>query len=638
MKRITLLSIIFLVGFTFTFAKKPWPTAVAGIYKIANASVVPTAEFDSISEAIAWLNQSGPVTGDIVFEIASDLEFYNEVGLAKEMNGYKLTIRPDKDEQRTILFKKTTGKVLKAPFSYGNFYIGYKTGALQGALSSFPVQDSLISTNNVTIDGYALGGSTSRLRFTTIEASLNENSIFSIVGGCDNVIIKNCLFDLNNTSVAAQSYAIYLYTARNVTAPNNFDRAPSNIIIENNVINNLGGSQKLGAAGSAIGMGRVNASTAQTNNFVIRNNKIKITAVGVNLISTYNVNCDIINNEFSMIQGVSKFSSNGFVRLTSSSNSPGTINIVGNKVLEMSTLQTSSGTLYGVYISSGGTDVVNIYNNSFAGLNRGGNTAASVNVHLGYITAGSGNDRTKIYNNTFYLPALKATGTEGDFCAIRYESATATNWKANIINNIFATDDISKAIFISGNNAAGTVDYNAYCFYNQPYKGGIVKFTYNNGTTNITDTIRTIAQMKAHTTIYENNSVETPVAFVNTLSGDLTLDAALMTNEYCLPLKAPTLSEVVYDMFGKKRANLTMMGAQDVYGTPNAVRPIKQGVKILRTQTGIEIITDCAANIQLYSINGVMLDRAMSDGRYSHKLGTGVYVVRVNENTFKFIK
>lgn len=629
MRKSTYLIIVFLSITAILFAKKPWPTTVAGTYKIAAFDKVPDAQFDSIYEAIEWLNHAGPVTGNIVFEIASDLTFYSEVGLAKDMNGHSLTIRPDQDVLRTITFQKESDKVSRTPFLFGNIYIGYRTGGLQGQASSLPVADSLITTSNVTIDGYAVGGSTPRLKFATVSRPLISNSIFTIVGGCDNVVVKNCLFELNSTNLTSPSYAVYLYQAKNTTL---FDRSPSNILIENNNFNSRGES-----ACGAISFGRVGSALSQLSNCKIRNNTFFVTGCAVFFTSSYNVNVDIIGNEFTVKQGVNKYSNSGAIRYSGASAAPGTINIIGNKFKELSTQQSSASTITGIYISSGSTastDVFNIYNNTFSGLNRSGITAIGVNVHLCYILAGEGNARSKIYNNTFYLPGLSAASSDGDFCAIKYESATATAWKANIVNNIFATDDDKKSIFISGINAAGTVNNNAYCFYPATYKSGIVR---NIGTT--TDTIRTLAALKTYTTTYDFNSVEAPVAFTNTLTGDLTLDANLMSAEYCAPLKVARLAEVTTDIQGRMRQNPTLIGAHDLYNTPNQLQQANTNkVKIIRTANGVEIRTADKASIQIHTVNGVLLDNVSSDGQYLKSLDKGVYLIRVNNQTYKFIK
>lgn len=629
MRKSTYLIIVFLSISAMLFAKKPWPTTVAGTYKIATFDKVPTAQFDSIAEAVAWLNQAGPVTGDINFEIGSDLVEWTDFGLAKDMSGYKLTIRPDMDADRRIYFPIEAAKV-NATFSYGNFFIGYRTGAIKNQSStSVFAPDSLISTSNVTIDGYAVGGSTPRLKWSTANRPAPQSAVFSVVGSCDNIVIKNCLFDLQNTYTGA-SYGIYLSQFKSSTY--SIDRSPTNIVIDNNQFTALGGN-----ANGAIGFGKVSSPLTQVAGCVISNNKFKVSGFGIMLLSSYNINLDILKNEFNVIQGTSQYGSNSAIRVTTSSNCPGTINIIGNKFLETSTKQLGASTISTIYLSGSGSTIsapdVNIYNNTFAGLNRFGASLSTVNVNVCYILAGTGNEHSKIYNNTFYLPGLAMPNTSGDFMAIKYESATASNWKTNIRNNIFATDDDKKAIFISNINTGGVVNNNAYCFYPSTYKSGITR-----NITTKTDTIRTLSDLKNITTLYDNNSVETPIAFTNTLTGDLTLDAGLMALEYCLPLSAPKLAEVMTDITGKVRGNPTLIGAHEVLTLPTDISKTKSSVKLIRTVSGIEIRTDNVAKIQIIDMNGIVVDQATIESRYFRSLQNGVYVVRVNGETFKFVK
>jgi len=60
--------------------------------------------------------------------------------------------------------------------------------------------------------------------------------------------------------------------------------------------------------------------------------------------------------------------------------------------------------------------------------------------------------------------------------------------------------------------------------------------------------------------------------------------------------------------------------------------------RIMRTSTGIEVIVDGASTIELYTINGVMIEKTTTNGSYSRDLNKGIYIIRVNGKSTKFIK
>lgn len=60
--------------------------------------------------------------------------------------------------------------------------------------------------------------------------------------------------------------------------------------------------------------------------------------------------------------------------------------------------------------------------------------------------------------------------------------------------------------------------------------------------------------------------------------------------------------------------------------------------QINRTSKGVEVLLQGEAAIELYSINGVLIDKAKVNGTYSHDLNNGVYIIRVNGKASKFIK
>lgn len=176
---------------TFTLAP---PTSMSGTYKVGTAA---GANFSSLSHAINTIN-SVTIAGDIILEINSDITEAANFGLAKDFGAYKLTIRPDDDANRTITFSQLAANL--SP--YGHFVIGYLTSGLGLAYADA----SAISTNNVTIDGSAVGGSSKRLKFTTTTDLLLNSSLITILGGCTGTTIKNCILDNVSTNISEKLF------------------------------------------------------------------------------------------------------------------------------------------------------------------------------------------------------------------------------------------------------------------------------------------------------------------------------------------------------------------------------------------------------------------------------------------------
>lgn len=77
------------------------------------------------------------------------------------------------------------------------------------------------------------------------------------------------------------------------------------------------------------------------------------------------------------------------------------------------------------------------------------------------------------------------------------------------------------------------------------------------------------------------------------------------------------------------------------FGTPipsTGMNGKKVDVQIVRTSNGIEARFNGQATIELYNLNGVLIDKAVSSDSYSHDLMNGIYVLRVNGESVKFVK
>lgn len=591
---------IYLLLFAMLMASSLMKAAdMAGTYKVGNTV---GANYALLSAAIDALN-AATITGDVVFEITSDITEPANFGLAKDMGTFKLTIRPDADANRTITFSQAAGNV--SP--YGHFVIGYLTAGLASAYADA----NAIATNNVTIDGYAVGGSTKRLKFTTTTDALTGSVLISILGGCTGTTIQNCLLD--NVSTGSSPRCMYILQYKGTAV----DAAPINTLIQNNSITSLPSVTTVNGIG--IQLSRNTTATTKITNTVVKGNSFLTRGNGIEIY--YADGATIVGNEFKVRKGTAT----GISYAVWLRGSAGDMNVIGNKFTELTTDQiASTGGVWGISDASltSGPFNLYIYNNTFTGMNRTASGATAINQC--YIYCGINTIVTKISHNSFYLPALSQPTQAGYYNAIKY---TASNRKADVTSNIFISDEDAKSCFLSDVNQTGVINNNIYFL-----RAG-------NTNARIVSTYATLAEYQTANATFDVNSRPVNVNFVDAAAGNLNIAAA---SEKDANLAVPRMSSVLTDILGKTRAELTYAGA---YEGPLPFNPAsldqaltEQSFQIRSTPTGLEVKLKKQAIVELYTINGIMLDKSIANGSYSHSLNKGVYIVRLNGKAVKFVK
>lgn len=403
--------------------------------------------FDKLSTAVTNLN-SNSMSANVNFYITGDITETANIGLGVNTNGFGITIRPDADANRTITFTQLADNTSPT----GHLVIGYPTSGLTVAWSDA----NTIATSNVTIDGYSLAGSTKRLTFTNTSASHTNARVIVVVGACQNTIIKNCI--INNLTTHTGSPFCVGAVVRKGTA---IEVAPTNFTIENNTLTATGNTVAMGVRLTSSGT----LTTSRLTGFVFKNNIV--TAQRRLLEINYTTGGDIYNNEFYTVEtGLPATISYG---VWTSTGVTGTINIYNNKFLQSTTTETGAYGHRVVSLSSGAT--YNIYNNTFAGMDKTAASTAALNLTYLFYSGVAGT----IYNNTFYMPALTnpTAAATGYYSAIQLSGNTAT-----IKNNIFINAEPTHAntYFISA-VPTPIPDYNDY-YLVTPHTGGKYISTY----------------------------------------------------------------------------------------------------------------------------------------------------------------
>jgi hypothetical protein len=223
-------------------------------------------------------------------------------------------------------------------------------------------------------------------------------------------------------------------------------------LIENNDITSVPSVATVNGLG--IQMSRNTTSATKITNTIIKNNYFLTRGTSIEIY--YADGATITGNEFKVRKGTAT----GISYAVWLRGSAGDMKVFGNKITELSTSQVSStGGAWGVFDSSLSSGPFNmyVYNNTFSGMDRFATGATAINQC--YIYCGINTTSSKIYHNTFYLPALTAPTQAGYYNAIKY---TASTRKADIQNNIFISNEDAKSCFLSDTNLTGTVENNLY--------------------------------------------------------------------------------------------------------------------------------------------------------------------------------
>jgi len=59
---------------------------------------------------------------------------------------------------------------------------------------------------------------------------------------------------------------------------------------------------------------------------------------------------------------------------------------------------------------------------------------------------------------------------------------------------------------------------------------------------------------------------------------------------------------------------------------------------IIINSVGIALLLQGESNIELYSINGMLIEKTRTSGMYTRKLSNGMYIIYINGKASKFVK
>lgn len=473
-------------------------------------------------------------TDDMVWLITSDLTETLNCGI-HNASAYSFTIRPDADADRTITFE--TPKDNYGPS--GNFVIGgvsENTDADDESNNNniFDNDDNIrwacATTRNLTIDGYAEGATTRRLKI--VGGSVGGTAIL-IYGDVATTTIKNCIVESNRASGTGYDITV---RAENKNAIPNTDQHPVGIVIDNcHLVSTLSSSGQ----GVYFNSKQRSTDAGLVENTIIRNCEIEVKhrAIFIEGLS----NLDVTNCVISVIQQAGGMPSFG---IQGNNSVRGTINIKNNHFTDLKSVGYSTDADYGIVgigASYGNAQTVwKIENNIFSGLD-----ALPSSYKYCRLCAIRCGDSCVIRHNTFVMPTLSRNPSSTALTSSYPISLLYLAGSKHYIveNNIFVSHEkVANNSLIRTGAPMDKVKHNV--------------FYHDGGSAYITASASSCQDMTAYNTAYPDAASTWKEAKFN---ADMSLAEASIGD---FDLAVAKLNDITTDINGEDRHDPTYAGAE----------------------------------------------------------------------------
>ena len=557
--------------------------SLSGTYTVGSGSTYTT-----LGAAITDINTNG-VERPVILQITSDLPNETQVMLATSTTTAvnTITIKPASGVSPTITFSNC---------------LQYTDWTKINAGAGF----ALNATSFVTIDGSNINGGTTKDMTMKLADATNGRFVILSYGNSDDVTIKNLIVSYASpmfiNTVGYQTRGIYLMQGA---------AASDNFTLQNCTVGDVTMAPFFAIYVAGAG---ATVETGSATNLKITGNTLysKVRAISMQSVGGGTNPTEISNNNLYVIDG--GVATNTDVAAINYNFWLGILNIFNNKIPALTTANTGTFKISGIYSGSAQANAVaNIYNNFIGGTV--GCSAAGVAAQGQLINSTDPSTTTlNIYHNTIVFPV--ATNVAERTC-IYFTDATV-KLKNNIIIN---RNDLSTAYCINVSSANTiTSDYNDF---------------YTTGAGSVCNGLQTLSAWQAIATGLDANSTFADVTFVDIATGDLRIASA---SYQAINLKVARMTEVSTDIFGTTRPADTYKGAHHALDFTSGITNPQETAHIMRTVSGVEVILDNQSTVELYRINGMLIDKKIAIGTYNHKLNTGVYIIKVNGEATKFVK
>jgi len=296
------------------------------------------ADFASLYDACEAVKKNmlaGKVVGDVELLIAADLDNQKNVGIFNNTE-HTITIRPDKDEPRTITFSATTDANAGPS---GAIMIGIKNGTL-------PHEDA-VATQNIIIDGLASETATNKMVITGGVNYHNAGYLVVMYGQVTNSVVRNCV--LTNNRTTGSTYAFCFRSQKD-------GYGPKGAIVENCEMNCIASTSGQGVNYN----GANNNALDYPDSCIVRNCIIRVKSRGIFFNGGQNA---FIEGNDIYVDGAGGFLVTGIY----GNKQKGETHVRNNRFLQLQTANKNAGDygVTGILASGGGT--WEITNNLFTG-------------------------------------------------------------------------------------------------------------------------------------------------------------------------------------------------------------------------------------------------------------------------------
>lgn len=520
-------------------------------------------------------------------------------------------------------------------YNISDNYMGGNAAKCSGMLTK------LNSSNNI-FTGISLAGTvgaTSKIQTNTITNILWENNGkatwtgIAVSGAGDVNIVDNTVGANTGTSAITYSGTVTaaLVYGINITATGTISCERNSIgsITANNVSTNsvsINGIAKSASAGITVISNNLVGSLTTPMSINSTNNTLSQNVNGINNAGTGQVT--ISGNT---IANISNGTTGGELQgIKISAAGINTVN--GNFIHSFSLPNSISASMYGITITPAPTTIdASTFSNNIIALD--GNTMTKIHGIAALVNPNSTiNGNNKLYHNTVYIGGVPTSGNLNSYAFLSTETANTLVLKNNLFMNLRSNfdKDVSgthyAVSYASPTGLSLTPDYNDYYVTGA---GGMLS------SVNLVD-INDLSTLQ--TTLYGGDAHSKTInPLLKNAGGTLPTDYA---SSVTVTNFSGTSTSVSQDFGGLNRnATSPRIGAYEDGWSNSSIFEVKnQNVQIQTTDTGIYINLDIDAHIELYGINGLLIDRTNASSTYYRNLDKGVYIVCINGQAIKIVK
>ena len=453
-----------------------------------------------------------------------------------------------------------------------------------GGNSFYAISADYTSSATTTFSNNVIGSTTTAnsISCTSLATGNSQTTRGIVVGSVNTTVDNNTIANLNNASTNAGSNIISILSRGAITQ-----------VITNNTIHDLTG---ISSGAQVVGLHLDGWNTTKT----VTGNKI------YNLSNT--------NASFNgYIAGVRVYG-------TTSSASAYSNNFINNF-----TVSSTLASVYGFRIDGGKQNFIN--NIISLGINSLGKIYG-----IAEPTALGGGNTTTLYFNTIYIGGSPASGTSiNSYCFYSASTLNARTLKNNLLVNARSNNGATGSHYAMADGLNYFMsDYNDYVASGT---GGVLA--------NLAGTdVATLAGIQTAMPIVNRYGLD-----ANSLNVDLAFQVAGGTSPQSYTptlntIKGGTGLGVTSDYFGliTRSASVPAMGALEISISTKLNDVKTSNAIIVPTASGIYAALNGESSIELYTINGILIEKAKATGNYSRNLDNGMYIICINGKATKFVK